>query len=87
MIWVEGSEARQVEQPHLQDVRENVLLHVCIVHSDGAATDLDAIQDEVVMLPAYLSTCFPIFRCNCRTAKQLASSAREGKGFEERGRE
>ena len=60
MIWVEGSEARQVEQPHLQDVRENVLLHVCIVHSDGAATDLDAIQDEVVMLPAYLSACFPI---------------------------
>lgn len=40
---------------NLQDVRENVILHGGIVHAHGAPSNLNAIQDEIVMLPADLS--------------------------------
>ena len=39
---------------YLEDLREDVLLHVCIMHAYGTASDLHAVQHEIVMLATYL---------------------------------
>ena len=60
-----------------QDFREYVLLHVRIVYSDGAASNLDAIQDEVIMLAAYLHVPVPQPPNRRHAAKHVVRGSRE----------
>lgn len=39
---------------HLQDVLEDVLLHVSVVHTHRASADLGAVQHEVIVLSSDL---------------------------------
>ena len=36
---------------HLQDLPENIFLHLRIVHPDRPAPNLDPIEDKIIMLP------------------------------------
>ena len=47
-----GRETRA--RTHLEDVLEDVLLHRRVVHAHRAAADLDAVEHQVVVLPADL---------------------------------
>jgi hypothetical protein len=41
---------------NLENVRKDMVLHISIVHSNGAAADLDPVENQVVMLPPNLVT-------------------------------
>ena len=64
---------------HLEDVLEDVLLHRRVVHAHRAAADLDAVEHQVVVLPADLTTSRLSTSIN-RPRIPKKDSGREGEG-------
>ena len=60
---------------YLQDLLEDILLHSSVVYTHGAATDLNTIEDKIVVLSAHLHARSPIkTHDKHRTVERLTAS-------------